>query len=679
MNQCFTGPSSAEIHSSRPEPFGKDPFLRPYADKIAARRLMTLAKCRELCGRSSAAALARWADAGNVMGLHHLPGDLWSFRDWAPNASAAWLVGDFSGWERRDEWRLQREPGGEWSGCWSGERLAPGMNYLISFDWPGGRGERVPAWCDYAVQDPETLLFCAQIPELEEYRFRNRAPARREALLIYEAHAGMSGEAGRVTTFREFTRDVLPRIAAARYNTVQLMGVMSHPYYGSFGYHVANFYSVSSRFGTKNDLKRLVDAAHGLGLRVIMDLVHSHAVKNEAEGIARYDGTRSQFFHAGARGEHAAWDSLCFDYSRPEVLRFLLSNCRWWLEEYHLDGFRFDGVTSMLYRHHGLGKCFTGYDDYFGSDADDESYVYLTLANMVIHGFRRDAVTVAEDVSGMPGLAAPAAEGGCGFDYRMAMGVTDCWFKLFDQRDEEWSMGYLWHELTNRRADERSVSYVECHDQAIVGGQTAIFRLIGDAMYRGMRLRDRNPEAERGAALVKIAKLLTLGTAGNGYLNFMGNEFGHPEWIDFPREGNNWSYHYARRQWSLSENPELFYRCLGEFDRALLEIAGTDGVFARKPQPVKIDERRKIIAFERGGLWFLVNLHPVDSIPECAFEVPPGEYELALDSDAAKFGGCGRVAPGQIYCAMPVNGVMAVRVYLPCRTALILRRRNNIR
>ena len=300
---------------------------------------------------------------------------------------------------------------------------------------------------------------------------------------------------------------------------------------------------------------------------------------------------------------------------------------------------------------------------------------YLSLANMVIHGFRRDAVTVAEDVSGMPGLAAPAAEGGCGFDYRMAMGVTDCWFKLFDQRDEDWSMGYLWHELTNRRADERSVSYVECHDQAIVGGQTAIFRLIGDAMYRGMRLRDRNPAAERGVALVKIAKLLTLGTAGNGYLNFMGNEFGHPEWIDFPREGNNWSYHYARRQWSLADNPELFYRCLGEFDRELLAIAGADEVFARKPQAVKIDERHKIIAFERGGLWFFVNLHPVDSLPECAFEVPPGEYELVLDSDAVKFGGCGRVAAGQTYYAMPVNGVMAVRVYLPCRTALILRRR----
>jgi len=397
-----------------------------------------------------------------------------------------------------------------------------------------------------------------------------------------------------------------------------------------------------------------------------------------AEGIAEFDGTRTQYFHAGLRGEHLAWDSLCFDYGKDAVLHFLLSNCRFWLDEYHLDGFRFDGVTSMLYHHHGLGRAFTGYMDYFSGEVDEEAYTYLALANEVIHEVNPDAVTVAEDVSGMPGLAAPAADGGCGFDYRMAMGVSDCWFKLFDIPDEDWNMWTLWHELTNRRADERVVSYVECHDQAIVGGQTAIFRLIGSAMYSQMNVFTGDLRVDRGVALHKMTRLITAAAAGNGYLNFMGNEFGHPEWVDFPREGNGWSYRYARRQWSLPEKEFLRYHHLREFDREMVKLLRETKIYEAVPQMVSLDDKKKVIAFERNGLWFFFNFHSRDSYVDMPFQVPPGEYVLALDSDNEKFNGHNRVDAGQHYFTVSEKWgdelVHLVRLYLPCRTALVLKR-----
>ena len=484
----------------------------------------------------------------------------------------------------------------------------------------------------------------------------------------------MAQEEPKVGTYREYREKILPRIARSGYNTIQLMAVMEHPYYGSFGYHVANFFAVSSRFGTPEEFKELVDAAHGYGLRVIIDLVHSHAVKNEAEGIARIDGTRCAYFHEGARGEHSAWDSLCFDYSKPEVLHFLLSNCRFYLDEYRVDGFRFDGVTSMMYLHHGLGRAFTGYADYFNDEIDEDAITYLALANRVIHEVRPDAVTVAEDVSGMPGLASSSHCGGIGFDYRMAMGVTDMWFRLFDLPDQDWDLFHLYWELTNHRRDERSISYVECHDQAIVGGKTAIFRLADAAMYDAMHIGSNSPAVDRAMALHKMVRLATAAAAGHGYLNFMGNEFGHPEWIDFPREGNQWSLSHARRQWSLADAPNLRFHFLRDFDRAMLALAGRAEFYHTRPQAVRIDNESKVLIFERDGYWFCFNFHPERSLVDYAFEVPPGEFETVLDSDAPEFGGFGLRQPGQHYYSRYENGAEVISVYLPCRTALVLHR-----
>ena len=513
------------------------------------------------------------------------------------------------------------------------------------------------------------------------YKFKHKSPSKSTNLFIYESHIGMAQEEPKVGSFREYTEKILPRIAAAGYNTIELMAIMNHPYYGSFGYHVANFFSIASRFGTPDEFKELVDTAHGMGLRVIMDLVHSHAVRNEQEGLARLDGTRTLYFHEGGRGEHPGWDSLLFDYGKDGVIHFLLSNCRFWLDEYRLDGFRFDGVTSMLYKHHGLGKAFTAYLDYFNDDVDEDAYTYLALANSVIHEVNKDAITIAEDVSGMPGLGAPVQDGGCGFDFRLAMGVTDYWFKLFDIADENWDMGTLWHELTNRRNDERTVSYVESHDQAIVGGQTAIFRLVGDAIYKQMSVFSNSIAVDRGVALHRMARLFTAATAGNGYLNFMGNEFGHPEWIDFPREGNGWSYKYARRQWSLARPDYLRYRNLLLFDKAMVALAHAESIFDGRPELLVQDEEKKILVFKRINCIFALNFNASASFSDYGFAVPAGKYAVVLDSDEKEFDGFSRLKNGEIHFSVhekSANGDQkyddTLYLYLPSRCAVVLKK-----
>jgi len=658
-------------------PLLADDWLTPFRGALERRALNIRRKEHDLTGERMP--LADFASGHEYFGLHFRDGN-WIFREWAPNAENIFLVGDFSNWQELPEFQMRRQDAhGNWEIILPHNTLRHGMHYRLRMHWNGGSGNRIPAYARYVVQDPKTLIFSAQIwmPE-HPYQFQHAIPETAAAALIYESHVGMAQEREGVGSFREFREKILPSLAASGYNTVQFMAIMNHPYYGSFGYHVASFFSISSLFGTPDEFKELIDAAHGLGLRVIMDLVHSHAVKNEVEGLARFDGTAYQYFHEGSRGQHTAWDSLCFNYAKPEVLHFLLSNCRFWLDEYHVDGFRFDGVTSMLYHHHGLGNAFSGYHDYFNEQVDEDALTYLALANKVIHTVRPDAVTVAEDVSGMPGLGSPAEQGGCGFDYRLAMGVTDYWFKLFDIPDEDWSMSGLWHELTNRRKDEKTISYVECHDQSIVGGQTAIFRMAEKYMYDSMQIDSKNITIERAIALHKLARLSTLAAAANGYLNFMGNEFGHPEWVDFPREGNDWSYKYARRQWSLAKVPELRYRFLLAFDRAMLALANQYRIFDALPQKILLQDNDKILAFERNGLYFFFNFNPDRSFPDYAFEVLPGEYKLELDSDAFEFGGHRRLEPGQHYFTQPEKFGDSVRniikLYLPSRTVLVLKK-----
>ncbi len=646
----------------------EDGFLVPFLPELERRRQHALALEKELKGKKKL--LADAVKNHEFFGLHRQQKN-WIFREYAPHASSITLVGDFSNWEICREYELTCSEDGIWQGIFPENTFSHGTHYKMFVRYPGGEGMRIPSYAGYVVQDEKSKLFSAVVwAPAKEYEFCYPSPPL-SAPLIYEAHVGMAQEEPAIGTYREFAEKILPEIARKGYNTVQLMGIMEHPYYGSFGYHVANFFAVSSRFGTPDDFKYLVDTAHKLDLRVIIDLIHSHAVKNVEEGLAEIDGCRTTYFHAGSRGEHEAWDSLCFDYGKREVLRFLLSNCRFFLDEYHIDGYRFDGVTSMLYTHHGLNRCFTSYNDYFGGDVDIDAVTYLTLANLVIHQVDPSAITVAEDVSGMPGLA---SADGIGFDYRMAMGVTDMWFKLLDIPDDRWNMFQLYGELINRRKDEKSISYVECHDQAIVGGQTAFFRMTDAEIYYNMHKNSGNCIIDRAVALHKLLRLSTAAAAGHGYLNFMGNEFGHPEWIDLPREGNNWSMEHARRQWSLEQDASLRFGELSAFDREITRLVAVPGFFDRPVQTVRIDEQGKVIVFERDGYWFFFNFNMTASYNDYEVEVLRGSYDTVLDSDDEKFGGFARRQAGQRYFSMERSSGEVISVYLPSRTALVLKK-----
>jgi len=655
-----------------------DPWLEPYSQRINDRHFRAIQKEKELT--RDIPSLKEFASGHLYFGLHRQP-DSWIFREWSPNAEKIYLVGNFSNWEERAENLFEKKGNGIWEIILPLGRLKHEDLYKLSLYWHGGRGDRIPAWTNRVVQDNKTLIFSAQVwaPEVPYTPVNNWINAIKQPPVIYEAHIGMASEEGKVATFDEFRQNVLPRIVKGGYNTIQLMAVQEHPYYGSFGYHVSSFFASSSRFGTPEELKKLIDSAHEHGIAVIMDLVHSHAVKNEVEGLARFDGTPFQYFHDGYRREHVAWDSLCFNYGKNEVLHFLLSNCRYWLEEFRFDGFRFDGVTSMLYLDHGLSRDFTNYDMYFDGQQDEEAITYLILANKLIKQVHPGSITIAEEMSGMPGLAAPIKDGGTGFDFRLAMGTPDYWIKIIKERpDEMWNMEEIYRELTSRRSDEKTISYAESHDQALVGDKTIIFRLIDKEMYDFMNLDSKNLLINRGLSLHKMIRLITIATAGGGYLNFMGNEFGHPEWIDFPRQGNNWSYHYARRQWSLVDNPALKYKFLAAFDNEMIKLVLSQKILEEQwPRLINANNGDKVLFFERGLLVFAFNFNPTTSFTDYGFAVEPGKYRIMLNTDIMEFGGQGLVDTSIMYFSFPDHSTAPrhmLKIYLPARTALVFKR-----
>jgi len=659
-----------------PEIVKNDPYLQPFTNDFIRWEEKLKAKEAEILDGKS---LIDFASGHLYFGLFKSKSG-WIIRDWAPNAVCIYLIGSFNNWQEKSEFELKRIDNGCWELHLAEHLIKDGDLYAFSVYWTGGNGKRIPAWARRVVQDSQTLIFNAQVwSPPENYKWENaRFNRGNEAPVIYEAHIGMAGEEPRVHTYNEFRIDILPKIKTEGYNTIQLMAIPEHPYYGSFGYHVSSFFAASSRFGTPEELKQLIDTAHSMGISVIMDIVHSHAVKNVVEGLGSYDGTRYQFFHEGARGEHPAWDSYCFNYNKNEVLHFLLSNLRFWLEEYKFDGFRFDGVTSMLYLDHGLGMAFTNYNDYFSPNIDDEAIVYFKLANRLIHELKPNVLSIAEDMSGLPGLAAPLEAGGLGFDYRMSMGVPDYWIKVIKElKDEDWNVGQIFHELTSHRADEKVVSYAESHDQAMVGDKTIIFRLLDKEMYFSMRKDQPNLAVDRGIALHKMIRLATIACAGGAYLNFMGNEFGHPEWIDFPREGNNWSYQHARRIWSISENPELRYHLLLDFDHDMINLVRNEKLLDEPyVQWVTDNQADQVLAFRRKDLLFIFNFNPYNSFEGYGIQIEPSKFKIVLQTDAHAYGGFNRIDDRMTYYSIPDAGLGSIhhlKVYLPSRTAIVLK------
>ena len=658
-----------------------DPWLTPVIQDVNERIERFKNRLQQI--ESAHGSLSAFADAYNYLGIHYSIKDKgWYYREWAPAAHRLFLTGDFNDWNTHSH-PLKKVSEGIWEIFLDyksyNDTFIHGSKVKVWVDGDNGFLPRIPAYITRVVQDEDTKNFSGQLWfnkfDWKDDHFRLK---KDEKLFIYECHVGMAQENPGLGTYTEFAEKILPWVKEAGYNAIQLMAIQEHPYYGSFGYHVSNFFAASSRFGTPEDLKNLIKTAHSMGIAVIMDIVHSHTVKNINEGLNMFDGSDYQYFHSGPRGLHPQWDSLLFDYGRIEVLQFLLSNVKYWLKEFHFDGFRFDGVGSMMYFHHGSETIDTP-EKYFRNGVEWDAITYLQLANKLAHKLNPGAITIAEDVTGMPGLTAPLAEGGISFDYRLGMGIPDFWIKLLKEyKDEEWNIHELWDVLTNRLPGVNTIAYAESHDQALVGDKTLAFRLMDKEMYYNMQINDPNVIIDRGIALHKMIRLFTISLGGVSYLNFMGNEFGHPEWIDFPRIGNNWSYEHARRQWSLAANPELKYKYLALFDKKMIELIKENRVFDDEyGRQLQMDDENKTIAFERDSLVFLFNFHPFNSVADYAFPVnQPGDYEIVLNTDAVEFGGHGRIDEEISYPSIleKATGKYWIRIYNTNRTAVVLKK-----
>ncbi|KAG5837473.1 hypothetical protein ANANG_G00239620 [Anguilla anguilla] len=553
-----------------------DPYLKPF-EKDFKRRYALFQKCLFQLEEAESG-FDQFTRSYQSFGVQRQANNGLIFKEWAPAAEALFLTGDFNGWDNFSHPYKKKEYGKWELYIPPKEDKSAAVAHLsklkvVVHTRTGERLYRISPWAKYVTKTGDSVIYdWVHWDPPHPYLHIHPRPKKPRSLRIYESHVGIASPEAKVASYTNFTVNVLPKIKDLGYNCIQLMAIMEHAYYASFGYQITSFFAASSRYGTPEELKQLIDVAHSLGIIVLLDVVHSHASQNTEDGLNKFDGSDSCFFHSPPRGEHKQWDSRLFNYSSWEVQRFLLSNLRWWMEEYRFDGFRFDGVTSMLYHHHGLGTGFSGdYSEYFGLQVDEDSVVYLMVANHILHTLYPDCITIAEDVSGMPGLCRAVTEGGCGFDYRLAMAIPDKWIQILKEyKDEEWNMGNIVYTLTNRRYGENCIAYAESHDQALVGDKTLAFWLMDKEMYTNMSsLIPMTPVIDRGIQLHKMIRLITHGLGGEGYLNFMGNEFGHPEWLDFPRKGNNESYHYARRQYNLLDTGNLRYAQLYAFDREM--------------------------------------------------------------------------------------------------------------
>jgi len=651
--------------------FEYDENLKPFQSDIELRMSNYERKKKELLGDNLS--LVDFANGHEYFGFHKT-NEGWYYREWAPAAEEVYLTGDFNNWHWLDH-RLTNIGNGVWEIFIPDTKvLWHGCKVKTIVKHNGQLLERIPTYARRVVQDEVTKAFTCEIVDEAPYKWKKKKFTPAKNLFIYECHIGMAQEEEKVGTYIEFRDKILPRIKELGYNTIQIMAIMEHPYYGSFGYQVSNFFAASSRFGLPNDLRSLIDTAHEMGIAVLLDVVHSHAVKNTAEGLNEFDGTSYQFFHDGPRGDHPAWGTKLFNYNKNEVIHFLLSNLKFWMDEYHFDGFRFDGVTSMLYHDHGLGTAFDNYNKYFSLNTDVEAITYLQLATELIKSVNPKAICIAEDMSAMPGMCLPIEDGGVGFDYRLAMGLPDMWIKLLkDTPDEFWNIHKIWYELQVRRPMEKCIGYAESHDQALVGDKTLMFRMCDSEMYTSMSKDINSMVVDRGMALHKMIRLISMAAGGEGYLNFMGNEFGHPEWIDFPREGNGWSHYYCRRQWSLAENGLLRYHWLNDFDKAMVAQAQDAKIYKNPPVYMLGDETAQVIIFERRGKVYAFNFSPVNSYDFFVRTPTRGEYTPVLSTDEGRFGGWDRIAMDMTYkAAKNENGQYGFKMYLPARTGVVL-------
>ncbi|XP_020575032.1 1,4-alpha-glucan-branching enzyme 3, chloroplastic/amyloplastic isoform X2 [Phalaenopsis equestris] len=507
----------------------------------------------------------------------------------------------------KEKFRAKKPPLAYWKEMCKGRKawlkkymptISHGSRYRVYFNTPNGPLERVPAWATYLLPDPDGEKFCAvhwEPPPEAVHKWKNARPKVPKSLRVYECHVGISGAEPKVSSFNEFVSKVLPHIKEAGYNAIQLIGLVEHRDYSSVGYRVTNLFAVSSRYGTPDDFKRLVDEAHGLGLLVFLDIVHSYAAADELVGLSLYDGSNDCYFHSGKRGHHKHWGTRMYKYGDVDVLHFLLSNLKWWVTEYLIDGFNFHSLSSMFYTHNGFATFSGEMEEYCNQYVDKDALIYLILANEMLHDVHPNIITIAED-------------------------IVDVLVK-------------------NSQGSDKMLVYVENHNQSMSGGRSFADILLSKQAHKSSKREDM---VLRGSSLLKMMKLITFTISGPAYLNFMGNEFGHPNRVEFPSPGNNYSFSYANRQWDLPRNEGLHCDQFN-FDKDMTRLDEIEQILSKRlPNIHHVNDSVKVISYIRGPLLFIFNFHS-----EMSYELynigveEAGEYQIILNTDETIYGGLG--------------------------------------
>ena len=674
------------------EIINQDHSLKPFELEIKERMELYKEKLNEIKNKEKS--LENIAKSYKSMGINLMPNGDIKYREYAPGAKGISLFGEFNNWNKEQFW-AKKDKFGFWELIIPNENGAPKIQHgqivkvnVVLED--GNWMERNPIWSHYLIQNKESIILenIFWNPEIKyKWKYPQKHIKKPESLRIYEVHIGLSSFDPKINSYKEFADTILPRVKKTGYTAIQFMAIMEHAEYASFGYHVNYLFAISSRFGTPEEFMYLIDKCHENGLFVIMDIIHSHASPNVNDGFNYWDGTDHLYFHGGNLGNHVQWNSKLYNYSSYETLRLLLSNCAYYIKEYRIDGFRFDCVTSMLYSHHGIDYNFTGnYKEYFNEFFNLESSVYLMLANSLIHKLNPEAITIAEDFSGTPGLCRPVEEGGLGFDYKLNMKICDKWKQyLLYKKDEEWNIEDIIYTLKNRRYKEKNISYCESHDQSFVGNCSLSSLLFSSERFWNMSNNSpETPVIGRGISLHKMIRLLTFALGGEGYLSFMGNEFGCPDSLDFPKKENRFSYSHSRRRWDLCDNKDLRYRFLYKWEIIMNILEEIFHFIESEEEYISTKhEDDKVIVFEKGVLLFIFNFHPVKDFQDYQIGTKWGTpHKIILDSDEKRFMGKGRLNHTSSYSTVKKsfkNRPYNMKLDMPSRTCMILIAEENIK
>lgn len=554
-----------------------------------------------------------------------------SFAVWAPNAKRVSVVGDFNLWDgRRHNMRFI-----EACGIW--EIFIPGLAIDTCYKYEIKTSEDVILYKadPYALRSELRPHTASRVYTEEGYKWhdkrwiekREKKTWHREAMAIYELHIGSWKKHldGRFYNYRDLADDLVSYIKEMGYTHVELLGVLEHPFDGSWGYQVTGYFAPTSRYGTPDDFKYFVDVMHRNQIGVLLDWVPAHFPK-DAFGLEKFDGTALYEHFLPEQANHPQWGTLIFNYGRTEVKLFLMNSALSWFERYHIDGLRVDAVASMLYLDFGResGQYIPNKD---GGRENLEAVAFLKELNTVVYDQFKGAMMIAEESTDWPGVTHPVEQGGLGFGFKWNMGwmndylrymQTDPLYRKYEHNKITFSLMYAFNE---------NFILPLSHDEVVHGKSPMIYKMPGDEWQKFANLR-----ACYGYMYMHPGKKML----------FMGNEFGQTnEWTE--KEELKWGllqYESHRQMQQFVKDLNSFYRkykCLWELDDTY------DGF-----EWIDCDNKdQSIIAFIRKGkkkedeLVIVINFTPVVyqaykvGVPET------GDYEEVLNSDHLCYGGSG--------------------------------------